>query len=178
MSEPEPARPINQAVPAVKPAPPSNGSSKPRSTQKTVKLTDLLKAEVKSEERQQPAEKVLNEPFTSDQLRAAWDKFAQQRKNLQAEFQMLSQPYELRGNVVVVTLLSPVHETMLANIRLEITSFLREKLKNSHIQVAGELTTTDDKKVLYTAREKFEYLAEKNPILKELKDRLELDTDF
>jgi DNA polymerase-3 subunit gamma/tau len=31
---------------------------------------------------------------------------------------------------------------------------------------------------MYTPREKFEYLMEKNPALKELKDRLGLDTDY
>lgn len=77
-----------------------------------------------------------------------------------------------------MNLLSPVHETMLGNIKLELTTFLREKLKNSFIQVTGEMTSTDDKKVIYTNREKFDYLADKNPILKELKDRLGLDTEF
>lgn len=91
---------------------------------------------------------------------------------------MLTQPFTLRGNQVVVSLLSPVHETMLDNIKIELASFLREKLKNSSIQISGELTATDDKKVIYTNRDKFDYLAEKNPILKELKDRLGLDTDF
>jgi hypothetical protein len=78
----------------------------------------------------------------------------------------------------VVTLLSPVHETMLNNIKSELSAFLREKLQNSTISVMGELIGADEKKVIYTNREKFDYLAEKNPLLKELKDRLGLDTDF
>jgi hypothetical protein len=32
--------------------------------------------------------------------------------------------------------------------------------------------------MLYTPRDKFEYLLEKNPILKKLRDRLGLDPDF
>ena len=91
---------------------------------------------------------------------------------------MLSQPYEVRDKLIVVNLLSPVHETMLNNLKSELTAFLRERLKNTSIQVTGEMTATDDKKVIYTNREKFEYLADKNPVLKELKDRLGLDTDF
>ena len=105
--------------------------------------------------------------------------FAETRKKYQAEFQMLSQPYELRGRQIVVTLLSPVHETMLNNIKVEMTSFLRDKLRNSSLQVIGELLQGDaEKKVIYTNKEKFDYLAEKNPMLRELKDRLGLDTDF
>jgi hypothetical protein len=93
---------------------------------------------------------------------------------------MLSQPFELRGNLIVVSLLSHVHDTMLNGIKGEICSFLRERLKNNTIQIAGELKTEgdNDKKVYYTARDKFDYLVEKNPLLKELKDRLGLDTDF
>lgn len=93
---------------------------------------------------------------------------------------MLTQPYEKRENQIVVSLLSPVHETMLNNIKLEFTSYLRDKLKNNLITVVGELqaASEDSRKVMYTSREKFDYLAEKNPLLKELKDRLGLDTDF
>ncbi len=123
-------------------------------------------------------EKVLNEPFTDEQLRQAWDAFAEQRRKFQAEYQMLTQPYVVQDNHVIVSLLSPVHETMLDNIRIELAAFLREKLRNTSIQVSGQLTATDDKKVIYTNRDKFEYLAAKNPILNELKDRLGLDTDF
>ena len=123
-------------------------------------------------------EKIIDTPFTLEQLRTAWMEFAETRKKFQAEYQMLSQPYELRDKVIVVTLLSPVHETMLNNIKSEISAFVREKLKNNLIQVTGELKTTEERKVIYTNREKFDYLAEKNPLLKELKDRLGLDTDF
>jgi hypothetical protein len=93
---------------------------------------------------------------------------------------MLSQPYELRGTQVVVTLLSPVHETMLNGVKMEIAAFLRERLKNSTITVTGELKASadDGRKVYYTARDKFDYLTGKNPVIKELKDRLGLDTDF
>ncbi len=91
---------------------------------------------------------------------------------------MLSQPYKLEGSLITVGLLSPVHETMLNNIKGEITSFLREQLRNNTIQITGELQTSEEKKIIYTNREKFDYLVEKNPMLRELKDRLGLDTDF
>jgi len=67
---------------------------------------------------------------------------------------------------------------MLNNFRTELTTFLREKLKNSTILVTGDLKEAEDKKMMYTSRDKFEYLLEKNPALKEMKERLGLDPDF
>ncbi|MEX2230573.1 MAG: hypothetical protein WD824_00320 [Cyclobacteriaceae bacterium] len=91
---------------------------------------------------------------------------------------MLAQSYRLEENLIVVELLSPVHESMLNNIKSELTAFLREQLKNNTIQVTGQFRTGEEKKVIYTNREKFDFLAGKNPMLRELKDRLGLDTDF
>jgi DNA polymerase-3 subunit gamma/tau len=104
--------------------------------------------------------------------------YAEQRKMYQAEYHLLSQPYELQDNKIIVQLLHPVQETMLNNLKSEITLFLREKLKNNSIIINSELAKIEDKKIMYTARDKFDHLIEKNPILKELKDRLGLDTDF
>ncbi|MFZ6014236.1 MAG: hypothetical protein ACOYXT_28095 [Bacteroidota bacterium] len=146
---------------------------------KTIKISNLLKPETKTEEKQSAQdEKSQDEPFTPEQLRSAWDEYAAQRKKFQAEFQLLNQAYELRDKLIVVPLLSPVHETMLNAFKSELATFLREKLKNNSIQVTGQLQSSEEKKLIYTNREKFDYLAEKNPILKELKDRLGLDTDF
>jgi hypothetical protein len=91
---------------------------------------------------------------------------------------MLTQPFDLTENQVVVHLLNPVQESMLSGLKSELTTYLREKLKNNSINVTGELRELDEKKMKYTDRDKFEFLLDKNPLLKEMKDRLGLDTDF
>jgi hypothetical protein len=146
----------------------------------TVKLTDLLKVDPKKDQQTDAADQapVLNESFTPAQLQGVWNEFAEQRRIYQAEYQLLSQPYTLKEKQIIVTLHHPVQETMLNNIKSELTTFIREKLKNNFITLTSQLQVIDDKKVIYTSREKFEYLANKNPILNELKDRLMLDTDL
>lgn len=67
---------------------------------------------------------------------------------------------------------------MLGNIKSDLINYLREKLNNDSILVIGILQEHDDKKVIYTSRDKFEYLQGKIPLLKEFRDRLGLDTDF
>ncbi len=73
---------------------------------------------------------------------------------------------------------NPVQEMMLTNLRSDLTTFLRDRLRNQSINITGELRVADERKVIYTNREKFDYLVARNPMLRELKDRLGLDTDF
>jgi len=119
-----------------------------------------------------------DQDFTPESLHLGWVDFAEQRKKFQAEFQLLMQPYDLDKNRIIVHLLNPVQDTMLSGLKSELTSYLRERLKNNSIHITGELREMDEKKMKYTDRDKFEFLLDKNPMLKEMKDRLGLDTDF
>jgi hypothetical protein len=119
-----------------------------------------------------------NQPFTEAQLREAWKSFSEQRSKYKAEYQLLNQTIELHDSSVVLQLLNPVQETLLNSLKQELMQHIREYLKNFSIQVTGELREDDAKKVIYTNREKFEHLAEKNPSLLELKERLGLDPDY
>lgn len=123
-----------------------------------------------------PAEE--NVEYTEADLKKVWDEFAETRKAYQAEYHLLTQPYRKEAHVITVLLHNPVEETLLNTFRSDLTTYLRERLKNSSIQVTGELQAADSKKTMYTNREKLEHLMEKNPFLKELKDRLGLDTDY
>lgn len=63
-------------------------------------------------------------------------------------------------------------------IRNPLIEFLRERLKNRSINVTSQIREIQAQKIAYTNKEKFDKLAEQNPLLKELKQRLDLDTDF
>ncbi len=161
------------------PVPTQVRDTRTKTASRTPSLANLLKAETKNENNNTPVNEIsLDDPFSEDQLREVWNTYAEQRRKLPAEFQMLSQPYRLEGKIVIVDLMSPVHETMLNAIKTDLTAFLREKLRNNNVQVRGEVHTGEQKKAIYTNREKFDFLAGKNPVLKELRDRLGLDTDF
>ncbi|MCE2996441.1 MAG: hypothetical protein LW863_12645 [Flammeovirgaceae bacterium] len=57
--------------------------------------------------------------------------------------------------------------------------YLRERLSNSTIQVKGEMRIAEGKqRMAYTNKEKFDALLDRNPLLRELKDRFALDADF
>lgn len=144
-----------------------------------MKLTDLLKVDSKKEEVTSEATQVkADAPVSDTALLDAWKAFAETRKSQQADYQLLSQPFEREGERIVVPLANPIQETMLNEFKTELNTFLRERLQNSKILVVGELRVTDEKKMIYTNRDKFDFLATKNPAIKNLKDRLGLDPDF
>jgi hypothetical protein len=145
----------------------------------TVRLTGLTKVEPKKEQTATiEIQRDPDLPFTPEQLQTAWNEFAELRKKFQMEYQLLTQPFELDENRIILHLHNPVQEPMLANLKSDLTEFIRGRLKNQSIQIVGELRQAEQRKVIYTNREKFDYLVQKNPMLKELKDRLGLDTDF
>ena len=107
-----------------------------------------------------------------------WKDFAEQRKKFQAEYQLLIQPIEIRGSQIIIQLLSSVQETILSNFKGDLISYLRTQLKNNSILVTGVLKESEERRMLYTSRDKFEHLMEKNAAFKSLCDRLGLDPDF
>ncbi len=113
-----------------------------------------------------------------ESLRMVWTEFAETRKNQVAEYQILKREYQFEHPIIMVTLTNPVEEPLLDNFKRDLLQFLRDKLRNSDLDVATSLQETTGKKVVYTSKEKFEHLAEKNPKLWELKDRLGLDWDI
>lgn len=153
-----------------------------KTASRTPKLSDLLKGDpAQNTANSKPEEVVVaaRENFTAEQLHKVWLEFAEQRKKFQVEYQLLMQPYTLKEHQITIMLYNHVQESSLNNIRSELGAYLREQLRNGSIQVFGEFVKEGEaKKIIYTNREKFDYLVEKNPVLRELKDRFGLDTDF
>jgi hypothetical protein len=163
-----------------KPAASQPGSLRTKSTLKVPTLNSLLQnpEQPKTEGEKKVPPVGANQDYTLEQLKGVWLEFAEQRKKYRAEYQLLTQEIELNESSVILHLHNPVQETLLNALKSDLMQFIREKLNNFSIQITGELKYNDNNKVVYTNKEKFEHLAEKNPNLKELRDRLGLDTDF
>ncbi len=111
-------------------------------------------------------------------MRKAWDMYTEQRKDQAAEYQILKREYQFTFPTISIILTNPVEESLLENFRRELIQYLRDQLKNNEITVVSLMQQAAGKKVIYTSKEKFEHLAEKNPYLNELKERLGLDWEF
>jgi hypothetical protein len=144
----------------------------------TIKINNLRTVAPKKETTEQ-VEKTFNEAFTADDVQQAWQSYADSRKKFQAEYQLLQQGYDLKDNVLTVKLYSPIQEDLFNEIRLELSTFVREKIRNTNLQVRGELVEIEDsQRIYYTAKDKFDHLIQHNPTLREFKDRFGLDTDY
>ena len=146
---------------------------------KTPKLSDLVKVETKVADNPSSEKKIaLDKVYTEEELQQAWNEFAESRKIYQADYQLLTQPFARKDHEITIHLHNPIQETILNGIKSDLVAHLRQVLQNDLLFVTGELVEGETKQMLYTAREKFDYLLEKNPMLKELKEKLGLDTDF
>ena len=121
---------------------------------------------------------VANHSVSLESLTVAWNEYAELRKHQMAEYHLLKREFHFDHPVIEVHLTNPVEETILDNFRREFIQFLRERLKNGELTIRSSVKEMTGRKVIYTSKEKFEHLAEKNPYLNELKDRLGLDWDF
>lgn len=81
-------------------------------------------------------------------------------------------------NNVMISLASPLETNILERAEQDIILFLRTKLENAAILMEKEVKEQETSKKLYTSKDKFEYMAEQNPALKEMKERLGLDFEY
>lgn len=155
---------------------------KPASTRakSTLNLQNILldkSPAVDTKSKPEKEEKQNSKPLKLADVQVAWKQFAESRKTQVAEYGLLQRDWELVGNTIQLQLTNPVEEPLLVGIKTDLLTFLKEKL-NSSLNVEGVIIKSASKKIIYTNKEKFDHLAEKNPILHELKDRLGLDTDY
>ncbi len=156
---------------------PENGRPKT-----TLNLGNILKPNQKKEEAK--TEEKINavvsqdQPVNEQQLKAAWAEYAEERKSQVAEYHLLNRNFDFNNNQITIHLTNPIEEPLLLSVKANLVEFLRKRLNNQSIQVNGLMEIRESKKVAYTNKEKFDHLAEKNPILNQLKERFGLDADF
>lgn len=152
-------------------------SSGPRTT---INLGKINKPAEKTEEKKETttAPVRIDEPLVESRIRQVWMAYAELRKNQVAEYHLLMQPISIKEHVITLSLTNLIEEPLLVSMRLELVTYLRDQLKNSSIQIESILQEAGSVRKAYTNKEKFEYLAEKNPLLKDFQNKFGLDPDF
>jgi len=91
---------------------------------------------------------------------------------------ILSQEFECKSNEITLYLTNPIQVDILNDFRSELMDHLRKNLNNDFIKLNTQVMEQDDKKMIYTNKEKFKHLADKNKQLKLLQEKLGLDPDL
>lgn len=88
----------------------------------------------------------------------------------------LTQVPELKDNFeLYLEIDNSIQNNIITSIKPRLVSFLRKELKNSKIELTVKVTENIKNKIIYTDNDKFEEMAKKNPSLKILKQKFNLD---
>jgi hypothetical protein len=164
-------------IPENPPVASTNGVNRPKS-KSTPSLKNIFDAPAAPEPVAITEAPPKSADVTVSQLRKVWEEYAERRKGQVAEYQLMQREYHFESPLITVHLTNPVEEALLENFRRDLVQFLRDALHNNELTVKTVVQDTSGKKMIYTAKEKFDHLAEKHPYLKELKDRLGLDWEY
>ncbi|PWJ58279.1 DNA polymerase-3 subunit gamma/tau [Dyadobacter jejuensis] len=126
-------------------------------------------------------EPVVKEPLTSEKLQLAWYQFADKRKreiNSTTEEIALRKTFQLVDNRIEIVLDNDHQMDAIQGMRYDLLSFLKRKFDAPTLELQPRVAPQEVNRQPYTSAEKFNYLAEKNPHLKDLQKALGLDVDF
>ena len=145
---------------------------------------ELTRATVQKEE-----EEELDEDGKVDinidlgKLKQSWNEYAQllKEEKRMSLFDTMSQTEPLaEANVIKVEVQNKLQRELFQNETSELLEFIQQKLSVSNLEL--HLTVNKRKstvnKVPYTSTEKLQKMAEKNPMLLKLKDKLNLELEF
>lgn len=118
--------------------------------------------------------------YSEEELDKYWKEFTAKfdKEGRHQEVLILKEPFKRTDHKIVVNIPNEALESTFEKFRGDLLSFLRNKLKNDHITISSEVVEVKREKMRYTDREKFDYLKEKYPALRDLQEKLGLDPEF
>lgn len=136
----------------------------------TVLTNDLLNTESKKK------------TLTIQTVCEVWDKYAQDLKvkgksNLGIAL-LNKRPVLIDDVTIEFSVTNEALKEAINEDKLNFLGFLRGELNNFSIQLNLVMTTMEDKTNLYTATDRYNRLAEKNPMIKKFKQSFDLDIEF
>lgn len=143
-----------------------------KSIQKKQELKKELNAKL-------PDQKNLpKETFTEEEMIAGWNDFTKLVEE-KGRFNLLSHLTmgvpKLEGTLIHLEFPNNTIKVEVERAKHELLGYLRERLKNYDIDLSIEVNETAVKRYAYTAREKFEKMKEKNPLIDTLRTEFDLD---
>jgi len=165
-------------------APPVNASAEAKTLKKKTSGLSIKSIQRKKEIEAQKKEKVakeevkLDENFTETQALAAWNEYVQRlQKNGQKILASIldTDTPVIKNKIFNITLPNSTMKVELERAKGPVIKFLRKRLNNSYVDLEIDVNEAVAKKYAFTGREKFDKMAEKNPMLEKLRKTFDLD---
>ena len=141
-------------------------------------LTDLGRI-ASGEEEKGPQYITGNEKeiFTEEEFLNYWKIYTEKAKATDKIhlFTLMNNDPILNGTEITVHIENLALESVLQDEKVEILNFLRTSLRNFDLQIVTKKAENMGTKRIYTNKDKYTYLVEKNPQLEELRKRFDLD---
>jgi DNA polymerase-3 subunit gamma/tau len=178
----QPISPVKEELAAEKPKVFIPNAHGPSTSVKIPSLKDVGKTrEAEAEEEDPYIKGTAKDDYTPDQFFKCWSDFAAQlkadgKKNALTIF-ITNPPKLIAPNGYEVIVENKVQENYFRDERPALLNYLRTTLRNFDVEVSVRI---DEKAVVkrpYTASEKFQHMAAKNPALVDLKNKFNLDFD-
>ncbi|MFD2248381.1 DNA polymerase III subunit gamma/tau [Pontibacter ruber] len=119
-------------------------------------------------------------PVDATRLKTVWHAILRRKKaENMMEYTLLNRQYHIgERNEIILHLENNVMLDQFTSLRPSLLAELKQETGNRSISLKAEVIEIQDERKLYTSQDKFNYLAEKYPVLVDLKQRFGLDTDF
>tara|TARA_B100000579_G_scaffold123007_1_gene99038 strand:- start:30022 stop:31767 length:1746 start_codon:yes stop_codon:yes gene_type:complete len=116
--------------------------------------------------------------WSEKQLIIQWKEFAKklidrQKINLANIFDRYNPKKD--NNTLILELVSLSEKSEVEEIKVELLTFLKNRLKNDFIELVITLTQEDNKNMLHTKSEKYQHMLEKNQKIQLIKEQLDLN---
>ncbi len=115
--------------------------------------------------------------FTPEQFFELWKVYTQKAKDQDKIhlYTLMNNDPLINGTEITVFVENLALESTLQDEKIELLNFLRTALRNFDLQIVSKRAENTQKKRIYTNKDKYTYMVDKNPQLEEMRRRFNLD---
>jgi DNA polymerase III subunit gamma/tau len=154
---------------------------------KTLSIKEIISEDIKQSEKQEERS-VLNDPevnirpkeeFTPQAFDTAWQEFTYKLKGegtrIVSMFKSIRPELENEQTIKIHLSNAAQKDTFILNYRPKLVTFLESRFIMSGIEIETTVDLSESNEILYSDEQKFNYLINKYPILKDMKKTFNLD---
>ena len=182
------AQPVQQAQPAAAPQPVAKATIPSMPKIPSVNISFGLKKQEPANNAEAantqtttdtPVQQEPNRPFTADQLRDAWVGLSETYKDEPRLKQLIENyvPQLISETMAEIQMPNPWQMDQMRRAMPQLSQQLRAALHNSELRIQLVQQQFTQEQMAFTSEEKYQVMAEQNPALAQLKERLDLQID-